>query len=97
MRVQSLSCVRLFVASWTVAHQAPLSMGYSRQEYWSGIPFPSLGDLPNPGIELASPMSPALARKFFTTEPLGKPGCSDLTPVCSMKARSGENVHEPDS
>ena len=46
---------------WTVAHQAPLSMGFSRQEYWSGLPFPSLGDLPDPGIEPASFMSPALA------------------------------------
>ena len=48
------------------AHQAPLSMGFSRQEYWNGLPFPSLGDLPNPGIE---PVSPALAGRFFTTEP----------------------------
>ena len=51
---------------WTVAHQAPLSMGFLRQEYWSGLPFPSSGDLPNPGIE---PISPALAGTFFTTEP----------------------------
>ena len=53
---------------WTVAHQAPLSMGSPRQEYWSGLPFPSLGHLPNPGIE----PSPALARGCFTTEPLEK-------------------------
>ena len=53
----------------TVALQAPLSMGFPRQEYWSGLPFPSSGDLPNPGIE---PMSPALAGVFFTTEPPGK-------------------------
>ena len=50
---------------WTVAHQAPLSMGFPRQEYWSGLPFPSPEDLPNPGIK---PMSPALAGGFFTTE-----------------------------
>ena len=50
--------------------QAPLSMGFPRQEYWSGLPFPPLGNLPDPGIE---PMSPILADKFFTTEPLGKP------------------------
>ena len=50
-----------------VARQAPLSMGFSRQEYWSGLPFPSQGDLPNPGIEPASFMSPALADRFFTT------------------------------
>ena len=52
--VKSLSCVQLFVTPWTVARQAPLSMGFSRQEYWSGLPFPSPGDLPNPGIELGS-------------------------------------------
>ena len=55
---------------WTVAHQAPLSMGFSRQEYWSGLPFPSPGDLPNPGIE---PGSPALQADSLPTEPLGKP------------------------
>ena len=52
-----------------VAHQAPLSMGFSRQEYWSGLPFPSPGDFPNPGIEPASLVSPASAGKFLTTEP----------------------------
>ena len=52
---------------WTVAHHTPLSMGFSRQEYWSGLPCPSLGDLPDPGIELTSLMSPALAGRFFTT------------------------------
>ena len=55
---------------WTVVHQAPLSMGFSRQEYWSGLPFPSPGDPPNPGIK---PVSPALADGFFTAEPPGKP------------------------
>ena len=53
---------------WTVAHQAPLSMGFSRQKYWSGLPFPFAGDLPNPGIQPMSPASPALA-EFSTTEP----------------------------
>ena len=53
--MNSLSRVRLFVTPWTVAHQAPLSMGFSRQEYWSRLPFPSPGDLPNPGIEPGSP------------------------------------------
>ena len=52
---------------WIVAHQTALSMGLSRQEYWSGLPFPMSGDLPDPGIEPASPMSPALAGGFFTT------------------------------
>ena len=63
------SHVRLFETPWTVAHQAPVSMGFSKQEYWSGLPFPSPGDLPNPEIE---PVSPALAGKFFTTAPAGK-------------------------
>ena len=53
--MKSLSRVRLFVTPWTVAHRAPLSMGFSRQEYWSGLPFPSPGDLPEPGIEPRSP------------------------------------------
>ena len=52
---------------WTVAHQAPLSLEFSRQEYWSGLPFPPPGDLPDPGIELESLMSSALAGRFFTT------------------------------
>ena len=58
---------------WTVVHQAPLSMGLSRQEYWIRLPFPSPGDLPNPGIEPASPVPHALAGGVFTTEPFGKP------------------------
>ena len=53
--VKSLSRVRLFATPWAAAYQAPLSMGFSRQEYWSGVPFPSPGDLPNPGIEPGSP------------------------------------------
>ena len=59
---------------WTTACQAPLSIGFSRQEYWSGLPFPFPGDLPDPGIEPTPPVSPALAGGFFTTAPLGKPG-----------------------
>ena len=54
---------------WTIVHQAPWSMEFSRQEYWSGLLFPIPGDLPDPGIEPASPVSPALAGRFFTTEP----------------------------
>ena len=63
LHAQSLSHVRLFVTPWTVAHKALLSMGFSRQEYWSGLPFPSLGDLHNPGME---PGSPALAGRYLT-------------------------------
>ena len=62
------SCPTL-ATQWTLAHQASLSLGFPRQEYWSGLPFPSPGDLPNPGIKPGSPMSPALAGGFFTTEP----------------------------
>ena len=54
-KVKSLSHVQLFATPWTVAYQAPPSMGFSRQEYWSGLPFPSPGDLPDPGIEPGSP------------------------------------------
>ena len=61
------SCVQLFATPWTVAHQASLSMGFPRQEYWSELPFPSPGALPDPGIEPASLMSPALAGRFLTT------------------------------
>ena len=61
------SLVQLFVALWTVAHQAPLCMGFSRQEYWNGLPCPPPGDLPHPGIKLASLMSPALVGGFCTT------------------------------
>ena len=62
-----------FVTPWTLTDQAPLSMAFPRQEYWSELPFHSLGDLPDPGIE---PMSPALVGRFFTAEPSGKPGKS---------------------
>ena len=65
-----LSCSVMSDSICTVAHQTPLSMGFSRQEYWSGLPFSPPGDLPNPGI---GPASPALAGRFFSTEPPGKP------------------------
>ena len=67
------SCVRLFATQWTVACQAPLSVGFSRQEYWSGLPCPHPGDLPGPGIEPASLMFTALAGRFFTKSATGKP------------------------
>ena len=69
----SLSRVRLLVTPWTVACQALLSMGFSRQECWSGLPFPPSGYLPNPGIKPTSLGSPALASDFFTTASPGKP------------------------
>ena len=61
------SCVQLFVTLWTVSHQPPLFMGFSRQKYWSGLPWPLPGDLLNPGIEPASLIYPALAGRFFIT------------------------------
>ena len=68
--MKSLSRVRLFATPWIVAHQAPPSMEFSRQEYWNGLPFPSPGDLPDPGIE---PRSPALRADALLSEPPGNP------------------------
>ena len=68
-----LTHVQLSATPWTVAHQAALSMEFSRQEHWSGLPFPPPGDLPDPGIEPVFPVSPAVTGGFFTTEPSGKP------------------------
>ena len=70
VKVKLLSGVRLFVTPWTAAHQAPPSMGFSRQEYCSGLPFPSPGALPDPGIE---PRSPTLQAGALTSEPPGRP------------------------
>ena len=70
VKVKPLSRVQLFATPWTVGHQARASMGLPRQEYWSGLPFPSPGDLPDPGIE---PGSPALQAEALTSEPPGKP------------------------
>ena len=61
------SHIRLFVILWTIAHQAPLTMGFSRREHWSGLPCPPPGHLPNPGIKPTSLLSPALTGEFFTT------------------------------
>ena len=72
-KCQSLSHVRLFATPWTVAHQIPLSLEFSRQEYWSGLPFPSPGDFPNPGIKLQSPV---LQADSLPSEPPGKPKTS---------------------
>ena len=70
MKVKLLSRVQLFATPWTVAYQAPPSIAFSRQEYWSGLPFPSPGDLPDPGIE---PGSPSFQADALTSEPPGKP------------------------
>ena len=76
--VQSLSLIRFFVTPWTVTRQAPLSVGFSRQEYWSGLSFPSPGDLSDLETE---PRSPTLAGRFVTTEPLGNPMPADYHPL----------------
>ena len=70
VKVKSFSHVQLFATPWTVAFQAPLSMEFSRQDYWSGLPFPSPGNLPNRGIKLRSP---ALQADSLPSEPLGSP------------------------
>ena len=70
VKVKLLSCVRLFATPWTIAYQTPQSTGFSRQEYRSGLPFPSPGDPPNPGIE---PGSPALQADSLLPESPGKP------------------------
>ena len=67
-----LSCVRLFATAWTLACQAFLFMGFSRQKYWSGFPFPLPGDIPDTGIKPTSPVSPKLAGRYFATEQPGK-------------------------
>ena len=86
MKVKSLSHVQLFATPWTIAYQAPPSMGFSRQEYWSGLPFPSPGDLPNSGIE---PKSPTLEADTLTSEPPGKP-CARM--VSSYYRRMNKDV-----
>ena len=78
---KSLSRVQLFATLWTVAHQAPLSMGFSCHDYWCGLLFPPPGDLPNTGIEPLSLMSPALAGGFFTTSATWEAQLLLLTPI----------------
>ena len=84
------SHVQVFVTLWTIAHHASLPMGFSRQEYWSGLPRPPTGDLPDPGIKPASLTSPALAGGFFTTNAtweahLGQDHCTKLVAVISVE------------
>ena len=81
-----LSRVQLFETLWTIAHQAPLSMGFSRQEYWSGLQCPPPGDLPNPGFEPMSVMSPALAGEFFITNTTWEAPSSCTSPHHSLSS-----------
>ena len=82
------SCVWPFVTLWTIARQAPLSMGFSRQEYWSGLPYPPPGYLPDPGMEPATPASPALQADSFPTEPPGKP-CKEYMRILIESTQPG--------
>ena len=88
--VKLLSRVRLFATPWTVTQQAPLSMGFSRQEYWNGLPFPSPGDLPDPGIE---PRSTALQADALPSEPPGKRKKCELTNVDSCSKLLSNLLH----
>ena len=83
------SCVRLFATPWTVALQAPLSMGFSRQEYWNGLPFPP----PDPGIEPKSIRSPALARGFFTTSATWEAPLAEYLRISLPLRRAFNSVH----
>ena len=84
VEVKSISCVRLFATPWTVARQAPPSPGFSRQEHWSGLPFPSLRGLPNPGIK---PRSATLQADSLPSEPPGKPYAGDLGSIPGQGTR----------
>ena len=86
--VSHFSCVRLFVALWTVAHWAPLFMGFSRQIYWSESPCPPAGDLANPGIKPLSLKSPALAGRFFTTSTTWEAQMSHMPAPKSITVRT---------
>ena len=82
--VKSLSCVQLFATPWTVAYQTSPFLGFSRQEYWNGLPFPSPGDLPNPGID---PVSPVLQADALPSEPPGKSRMLKLPCNCTHLTR----------
>ena len=92
--MKSLSCVLLFVTPWTVAYQAPLSMGFFKQEYWSGLSFPSSGDLLGPGIE---PGLPALQADSLPPEPPGKPnpGIKPRSPALQADSLPAEPQGKP--
>ena len=95
MCAQLLSRVQLFATPWTVALQGPLSMEFSRQEYWSRLPFPFPGDLPDPGIKTVCLVSPALPSGFFTTEPPGKLSGILFNLNKGGKVDKGYNMAEP--
>ena len=90
VKVKSLSCVQFFATPWTVAYQAPPSMGFPRQEYWSGLPFSSPGNLPDPGIK---PSSPALQADALPSEPPGKPEPTQMPTGVRKVMCEGDRQH----
>ena len=92
--MKSLSRVQLFATPWMVAYQAPQSMGFSRQEYWSGLPFPSPGDLPKPGIK---PRSPVLQTHALPSKPPGKPNGKEKSPINENSEFGNMNSIERDA
>ena len=93
MHAQSLSHVQLFVTLWTIDCQAVLSMAFSRQEYWSGLPFPPPGDLPNPGIQPTSPASPALQADSLPLSHYGSVGKHTKKQFVYLSQQIGRNIH----
>ena len=87
------ACPTLLPSPWTEAYQAPLSMGCPRPEYWNGLPFSPPVDLPDPEMELTSPVTPALAGGFFTTGPTGKPSLCFSRSVMSNSSQPHESQH----
>ena len=89
MKVESLSHVRFFAAPWTVAHQAPPFMGFSSQEYWSGLPFPSPGDLPDPGIEQVS----SIVGRRFNLRATSEAQLKDKDLINAMECQVSDSPH----
>ena len=92
-KVKSLSFVQLFVTPWTIAYQRPRSMGFSRQEHWSGLPFPSPGDIPDPGIE---PQSSTLQADTSPSEPPGKPLAHECAQSSLLSRTTGDQGPAPE-
>ena len=90
-----LSHVQLFETMWTIVCQVPLFMEFSKQEYWSGLPYPTPGDLPDPGVKSTSLASPALAGRFLTTAPPGKPHSAWCLVLSEGSMGGSWNSHEP--
>ena len=92
VRAQSLSSVQLFATPWTVAHQAPLSMEFSRQEYWSELPFPPPGDLPDPGIKPMSLVPPTLTDSLLLSHQGSPPPCVVVNFIFNLTGPWGAQI-----